>query len=141
MNKVIALIRIAGMVNRTHDISNTLHNLRLRKKYTCSIVLETKEVSGMVKKVRSFIAYGDIDKETLIELIKKRGKSLDKNKKIDVEKAADIILKTGNFDDTGLKPFFALHPPRKGINTKQHFPNGVLGNHKLEINNLIRRML
>ena len=43
-------------------------------------------------------------------------------------------------DGSGIKPFFRLHPPRGGINTKYHFPKGVLGENK-EINKLILRML
>jgi len=45
--------------------------------------------------------------------------------------------------DFGLKPFFRLHPPRGGIDTKVHFPirKGVLGDNKEKINDLVRRML
>ena len=94
----------------------------------------------MVQKVRNFIAYGEIDKPTLIELIKARGKSLN-NKKIDAEKVADLILKNKSFENTEIKPFFRLHPPRGGIKSKEHFPKGVLGDNKEKINELIRRML
>jgi hypothetical protein len=41
----------------------------------------------------------------------------------------------------GIKPFFRLHPPRKGINSKIQYPKGVLGNNKEDINKLIERML
>ena len=40
-----------------------------------------------------------------------------------------------------IKPFFRLPPPRGGINSKERFPKGVLGNHREKINELIRRML
>ena len=40
-----------------------------------------------------------------------------------------------------LKPFFRLHPPRKGIKSKKHYPKGVLGNHGKKINELLERML
>jgi len=137
---MITLIRISGMVNMNEDAENTLSRLRLRRKYVCTIVEETRETKGMIQKIRSFIAYGEIDKPTLIELIKHRGKSLN-NKKIDAEKVAEMILKNKSFNNTEIKPFFRLHPPRGGINSKQHFPKGVLGNHKEKINELIRRML
>lgn len=124
------------------DVQNTLSRLRLRRKYACVIVDEKKpEIAGMIKKVRSFVAYGDIDKETLIKLIEARGKALNKSKKIDAEKTAEIILKQGSLEDTGIKPFFRLHPPRRGINSKQHYPKGALGDHKEKINDLIKRML
>ncbi len=136
------IIRIAGMVNINEDVENTLSRLRLRRKYACSIIdMDNNEIKGMVKKIRSFVAYGEIDKLTLIELIKKRGHSLDKTKKIDPEKISEILLKEKKFNNTGIKPFFRLHPPRGGINSKDHFPKGVLGDHKEKINDLIRRML
>ncbi len=134
------LIRITGMVNMTEDAENNLSRLRLRRKYVCTIIEETREIKGMIQKARNFIAYGEIDKPTLIELIKLRGKSLN-NKKIDAEKVAEMILKNKSFDNAEIKPFFRLHPPRKGINSKEHFPRGVLGDNKEKINKLIRRML
>ena len=139
---MIAIIRIKGMVNINEDVENTLSRLRLRRKYACNLVdMNNKEINGMVKKIRNFVAYGEIDKPTLVELIKKRAQSLDKTKKIDPEKISEILLKEKKFDNTGIKPFFRLHPPRGGINSKDHFPIGVLGNHKEKINNLLRRML
>lgn len=142
---MIAAIRISGLVEIPQDVQETLFRLRLRKKYACVLVSEKKENLGMIKKVRNFIAYGKIDKETLIELIKKRGKTVGNKKiKIDAEKIADELLKAKiekKLSDFGLKLFFSLHPPRKGINSKKHFPKGVLGNHEDKINDLIRRML
>jgi len=138
---MIVAIRITGMVKKNRDIEETLYRLRLRRKYACAIIDENKESLGMIKKVRSFIAYGNLDKEILTELVKKRGQAADKSKKIDAEKAVEHILKNKNFENTNLKPFFRLHPPRKGINSKQHYPAGVLGSHGDKINELIRRML
>ena len=139
---MIAIIRIKGMVNINEDVENTLSRLRLRRKYACTLVdMNNNEINGMVKKIRNFVAYGEIDKPTLVELIKKRAQSLDKTKKIDPEKISEILLKEKKFDNTGIKPFVRLHPPRGGINSKDHFPIGVLGDNKEKINDLIRRML
>jgi len=115
-----AVIRIKGMVGINKKIEDTLYRLRLRRKYAC-VVFEnpTKEQLGMIKKVRDFVAFGEIDEATLKELVEKRGKKVDGK----------------------LKPFFRLHPPRKGIKSKVHFPKGVLGDNLDKINDLIRRML
>jgi large subunit ribosomal protein L30 len=40
-----------------------------------------------------------------------------------------------------IKPFFRLHPPRGGINSKEKFPKGSLGDNQEKINELVRRML
>ena len=137
---MIAVIRISGMVKNPKVINATLDKLRLRRKYSCVIVKETKEIMGMIKKVRNDVAYGTINEETLKELIEKRGQLLDKTKKIDEGKIAKEILEKEKSED--IKPFFRLHPARGGIkSSKMHFPKGVLGNHKEHINDLIRRMI
>lgn len=115
---MIAVIRISGCVGLRREIVETFDRLRLRRKYSCVVFEPTKEMMGMVKKVKDFVAFGEIDDETLQELIKKRGKKS--------------------------KTFFRLHPPRGGIDSKKHFgetKKGVLGNHKDKINDLVRRML
>jgi len=131
---VIAIIRIRGMVDVNSDVQETLSRLKLRRKYVCVIIEENEVIRGMLKKVRNEIAYGKIDDETLKELIKQRGQKIDKKKEIKTLKGLD-------FEEANLKPFFRLHPPRGGIKSKEHFPRGVLGNHKGKINDLIRRML
>lgn len=118
-NKRIAIIRIAGMVKVPKDIENALYRLRLRRKYACVVVKPTKDILGMIKKVKYYVAYGEIDKETYDKLVKARGKKIDGK----------------------LKPFFRLHPPRRGIKSKLQYPKGVLGNNKQDINKLIERML
>ena len=117
----IAVIRIKGKIGLKKPIVETLNRLRLRRKYVC-VVLENNSINlGMIKRVKDFVAFGEINEETYKELVAKRGKKDEKGK---------------------LKPFFRLHPPRKGIKSKLHFEEGgVLGNNKEKINKLIMRML
>jgi large subunit ribosomal protein L30 len=119
---MIAIIRIKGRVGLSYKINETLDRLRLRKKYACIVLKGTEEEMGMIKKVMDCVAYGDISAETHKELVKIRGR---KGK------------------DGKLKPFFRLHPPRKGIESKKHFGvgHGVLGNNGEKINELLLRML
>ena len=140
---MIALIRIHGMIKLNGDISETLSRLRLRKKYTCAIVDEGIETLGRIKKVKDFIAFGKIDEKTLAELIKARGKVIGNTKKKveNPEKIAKEVLAGKNLEELGIKPWFGLHPARGGIDTKHHYPKGVLGNHHEDINKLIARML
>ncbi len=115
---MIAVIRISGQVGLRSEIKETLKRLKLKKKYTCVVFENPTEIQkGMVKKVKDFVAYGEINKETYEKLKKERGKR-------------------------GTK-FFRLHPPRGGIDSKKHFgvKKGVLGNNKEKINDLIERML
>ncbi len=118
---MIAIIRISGMVDVNKHVENTLFRLRLRRKYCCVVLEETPEIKGMLKKIRNFVAYGKIDEKTFKQLKEKRGEKIKGKEE--------------------LKPFFRLHPPRKGIKSKVHYPKGVLGDNKEGINKLIKRML
>ena len=112
---MICIIRIRGQVGLNKKIVETLYRMRLRRKYSCIVVESTKENLGMIKKIRNFVAYGELDDAAHKELVKKRGKKD--------------------------KLFFRLHPPRGGIKSKLHYPKGVLGDHGKKINELVKRML
>jgi large subunit ribosomal protein L30 len=140
---MIAAIRITGMINMPVKVEETMQRLRLRRKYTCVLVRETPEMLGMIEKVRNVIAFGKIDDKTLVELIKARAKKIGdtKAKITDADKIAKEIMAGKKLEELGIKPWFGLHPARGGIETKLHYPRGVLGDHKEKINELIMRML
>ena len=119
---MIAVVRIAGRVKLRKDVIENFQRIGIKRKYSCAVFLNpTPEQMGMVIKAKDLVAYGEINKETYEELVKARGRKTAKK-------------------ETG-KVLFRLHPPRGGINTKKHFPKGILGNNKEKINDLIRRML
>ena len=138
---MIIAIRISGLVEMPQAPQETLFRMRLRRKYSAIILESTPSNLKLLQSVRNFIAYGDINPETLALLIEKRGISIDK-KKVDVKKTIEQLDKKG-LVGAGLKPFFRLHPPRGGIDSKLHYPirGGVLGDNKKDINELIGRML
>lgn len=107
----IVVIRISGQVDVTGKIKLILNAMNLKKKFSCIIL---KEESDLLNKVKDYVAYGILD-EKLMEQLKKRSKG----------------------------SYFALHPPIGGLkkSSKLHFPKGVLGNHREEINKLLGRML
>lgn len=139
---MILAIRISGDVKLTKNVSETLFRLRMRKKYVAVLLKDTKENRALLESVRNFIAYGEITDEMLEKLVEKRGQSVEK-KKIDAGKVASV-LKTKSAAEAGIKPFFRLHPPRGGIDSKKHFgvsKKAVLGDNKDSINKLVERML
>ena len=141
---MISIIRITGQVGLKRPIIETLNRLRLRKKYSCVVFVNpTKEQVGMIKKVKDFVAFGEIDKETFEKIIEARAQPIDKQKKIEAKTVIEGLESGKKYQELNLKPFFRLHPPRKGIDAKKHFgvKKGVLGNHKDKINELIGRML
>jgi len=136
---MLIVIRISGQINLSNNVKETLFRLRLRRKYTAILLKPSRETEKILNSVRNHVAYGDIDTETLTKLIELRGQSA---KKIDATKIVQDLDKK-SLTDLGLKPFFRLHPPRKGIDSKKHFGvrKGVLGDNKNKINELVRRML
>lgn len=139
---MILVIRISGQIGLAKEAKETLFRMRIRKKYSAILLNPTPENLKLLKSVRNYVAFGDIKKETLTELIKSRAKPLDSKKKIDAAKIV-LELEKKSLQSLGLKPFFSLHPPRGGIESKKHFGvgKGVLGDNKEKINDLVRRML
>lgn len=120
---MLAVIRIKGMVGINKNVAETLHRMRLRRKYACIVYEKPTEAQiKMVKNLRDYVAFGEIDDATYKKLKDARGKKL---------------------KDGKMKPFFRLHPARGGIDSKKHFgvKKGVLGDHKEKINELILRMI
>ncbi|MCD4666370.1 50S ribosomal protein L30 [archaeon] len=155
--KKIAIIRIRGKIGLKKGIKDTLNLLRLFNKHTCVVVDGNENYSGMIKKVKDYVTWGEIDSETFKLLLQKRGKlpgkkNLTEEYLKDKSKLSydDFVNEFFEFkkkmkDVPGLKQFFKLKPPEKGFERKgikQPFSlGGVLGYRKEKINDLIRKML
>jgi len=123
----IAVIRIRGLVKTSKEKQDTMGMLGLYRSNYCSVLDKKPSTLGMIKKVKSYVAWGEIDDSTLKELVEKRG---EKTKKQGKEQ---------------LKRFFRLNPPKGGFErkgTKTPFSDGgAAGYRGKKINDLIRRML
>ncbi|MDI6806755.1 MAG: 50S ribosomal protein L30 [Candidatus Aenigmarchaeota archaeon] len=151
---MLAIIRIRGKVGVEEEIEDTLKILRLKTVNNCVIVPETPAYKGMIKKVRNFVAYGNIDFDTFLTMLKKRGR-LTGNKRLTkenvkelgfntIEEMAEVIFegKIKIKDIRKLQPVFRLTPPKKGHKSiKEHYPKGSLGYWGDKINSLLRRMI
>ena len=152
---MLAAIRIRGLVNVPRKIKDTLYLLRLRRKHVLVLLDETKQVLGMLEKVKSRVAWGKINKETLELLLEKRARKKG-NKRLSKEEVTYVVKTLEEADkakevskalkrlnkELDLKPFFRLAPPRKGFkkSIKLPWPQGMLGNQGEAINELIARM-
>jgi len=110
----------------------------------------------MLQKVQNHVTWGEVSKEIIALLLKKRG-SLVGGGKITDEYAKKIGFKS--VDDLaeaiynlqvefnklpGIKPVFRLHPPRKGYKgsiKKSYKSGGVTGYRGEAINDLLERMI
>lgn len=155
-NKLLVVIRIRGEVNVRKPIETTLRNLKLYHKNHCTLIWADKAMLGMVRKVQDYVAFGEINESTLIDLLKKRGRIAGsrklteaylKKQKTNFEKLAKQLLagKKRLKDIPGVKQFFRLAPPRKGFRRKgikHHYAaGGVLGYRGDKINELVERMI
>lgn len=153
MKKLYAAIRIRSLIDRNPEVRKTVDLLRLRRVNSCSIFPAEKSFEGMLKLASQVLTYGEIEKGVLIELLKKRGRTIN-GKKLseeilkkfgfaDFSELADYIFETGKIPSF-MKPYFRLHPPRKGFkrSTKKYWLNkGELGYRGRDINELILRMI
>jgi len=149
------IVQVRGVVNTRRDIKDTLKMLRLHHINHCVFVPDTPENLGMIRKVKDYVAYGEVDEGTVTTLLETRGKVTG-----DVPLTDDYVrehstyasiaefakaLASGNArlsDMPGMKPVLRLHPPRKGYKTiKRTFPQGgALGYYGAEINALLYKM-
>jgi len=146
MAKLI-VVRIRGRVNLAPDIKKTLNMLRLRKKFSCVILEDSSENLGKLKKAQNYISYGQVEEETIKQLILKRGRTLGNKPLKEDEKKIESFIKDfiegkKELVDLNIKPFFRLHPPKSGFkkDTRKLYPEGILGKNE-KINALVLRML
>jgi len=157
MSKVIAVIRVRGKTGVNRKINDTLDMMRLYRQNGCVVVPNTPAYRGMLHKAKDYITWGEIDKETFLVLLGKRGKVvggkpltdeyLKNNIKMDMKTfVEEVFSEKANLKSVpGVKPYFKLSPPIKGFERggiKRPFAmGGVLGYRKDKINDLIRRMI
>jgi large subunit ribosomal protein L30 len=148
------VVRMRGTVNVPYWADTTLLSLNLAKKFRATIVPENNEYLGMLNRIRQLVAWCRVDNDTVKDLLNKKGKKtasqsltaseLSKEYS-DLDKlASDIANDSVIFSKLkGIKPWFALNPPRGGFKKsikKQTNQNGVLGENKLLID-LVKKMM
>ncbi len=155
------IIRIMGTVDVRPKLEHTLYLLRLRQRFAASLYHSSLPgLEGMLQKIRDWTTWGEIDRDTLIQLIRVRGRLIGDKPITDewvqknlglyggIPELADKLLSGEimyhKLEDKGVKPFFRLHPPRGGFkgSIKRHYGDGgELGYRGTAINELVRRML
>lgn len=148
------VVRIKGTVNIPMWAQTTLDGLNLDKRFRATIVPESDEYLGMLRKVKEEVAWTKADAGIVKELLEKRGRKtgykpitksdLPKEYKT-IEDFATAIAenKVAMSKLEGMKPWFALSPPRGGFKRKtktQYAQNGILGEDG-ELVEIVKRML
>lgn len=148
------VVRIKGTVNIPQWAQATLDGLNLDRRFRATIVPESKEYLGMLRNVKEVVAWTKADAGIVKELLEKRGrktgyKPLTKTdlpkeyKSMDDLASAIADNKVAMSKLEGIKPWFALSPPKGGFKRKtktQYAQEGVLGDDS-ELVEIVKRML
>jgi large subunit ribosomal protein L30 len=149
------VVRMRGTVNVPFWALTTLQNLYLNKRFSATLVPETADYLGMLRKIKEWVAWSKADSEIVKTLIEKRGKKITQldsqkeSKKKDEYKGIDELVnvivndKIKFSDQNNIKPWFSLNPPRGGFkkkSKKQFTDGGILGNNK-DLLEIVKRMV
>jgi large subunit ribosomal protein L30 len=146
---VYLVVRIRGKVNIPESSKATLTHLNLDKKFRATFIPENRHSLGMLRRVKESVAWTSAEPGFVKELLEKKGRkagSSDWSKEYkSIEELAFAISnnKVTMSKIHGIKPWFALNPPRGGFKRKtkkQYGEGGILGEDK-ELMNIARRML
>lgn len=152
---MIAAIRVRGRTGIKKGISDTLDMLRLTRINHAVLIEENPSYKGMLQKAKDYITWGEVDSQTVLKLLSKRGRIAGNVKLTEdylkentdfssVEELSMRVVDSGTkLEDNGVKPVFRLHPPRKGYEDikKTFAESGSLGYRGDKINDLIKKMI
>lgn len=154
--KCLVAIKVRGTISAKREARETLNMLNMKKTNNAIIIDNRPSFIGMLYRVQNYVTWGEVLEETLVEMIKKRGK-LAGNKKITDEYAIEIGYKSINdlanaiatckvdyWKLPNIQTVFKLHPPKKGFKgkiKKSYVSGGEAGYRSEKINDLIRRMI
>jgi len=154
--KCLAVVRVRGVSDVYREINETMGMLHLGRNCHATLVDDRPSYLGMLKKAQNYLAWGEISKETLSLLLKKRGRLVGNKKLTDeyaqkvgkqsLDEVAEALCK-GEVEFIRLpdiKPVFRLHPPSKGFKGKvkrSYASGGVTGDRGEAINSLLEQMI
>lgn len=153
--KCLAVARVRGLTGVRSEVEETLKMLRLNHSCHAVLIDDRSSYLGMLKRVENCITWGEVAKETILTLLKERGRTVGKKSLTDeyakkvsydsLDALAEALWKLeveyGNLPD--IEPVFRLHPPRKGFKggvKKSYSAGGALGYRGEAINDLLKKM-
>jgi large subunit ribosomal protein L30 len=165
---VYLVVRMKGTVNIPRWADLTLENLHLNKKFRATLIPENKETLGMLRKIKEIVSWTTVDENFMKEFIEKKGRvssskllsdqsqtqfnediSIDAKKNESPKVNLDNVVYTLKSNQTylskisGIKPWFALNPPKGGFKKKSKHSStqdGILGENK-DLISLVKRMM
>jgi large subunit ribosomal protein L30 len=154
--KCMVAVRIRGLSDFSQEVKDTLTMLRLTRNCHATILDNRPAYDGMLRKSKDCITWGEVSKETIALLLKKRGRLVGDKQLTDeyakelgyetldvlAEAIYNVEVEFNSLPD--LKPLFRLRPPTKGFKGKvkrSFVSGGELGYRGEAINDLLQRMM
>lgn len=154
--KCLAVVRVRGVSDIYREIKETMDMLHLGRNCHATLIDNRPSYLGMLHKAQSYLTWGEISKETLVLLLKKRGRLVGNKKLTDeyllrvgkksLDELAEALYK-GEMEFhvlPDIKPIFRLRPPSKGFKGKvkrSYTSGGVSGYRGEAINKLLEQMM
>lgn len=154
--KCFAVVKVRGTVSAQREARETLELLHLTHTNHGILIPNNPSMKGMLKRAQSYVTWGEISKEMIVNLLTKRAR-LEGNKKLTEEYLSKVGYKS--IDDLAtaivdckitygklpnIQSVFKMHPPTRGYKgtTKKNFRAGGEAGYRGEaINDLIKRMI
>ncbi len=151
------VIRVRSDRGVTKKIRDTMSMLNLTRVNHAVLIPKTAPYEGMLQKVKDYVTWGEVGEDTIVSLIKERGRMSGDKPVTDstVKSSSDHsniqslskAIASGDAttkDVQGMKPVFRLHPPRgsKGWGgiKRAYSVGGALGFRGEVISELAERM-
>lgn len=156
VRRCVAAVKVRGTISAQREARETLELLRLTHTNHAVLIDNRPAFKGMLKRVQSYVTWGEVSKEMVALMLQKRGRLLGNKKLTDeyaqkvgykslselAEAVASCKVEFQKLPDT--QPVFRLHPPSKGFKgkTKKGYRSGGEAGYRGEaINQLIKRMI
>ncbi|MEM4348132.1 MAG: uL30 family ribosomal protein [Candidatus Anstonellaceae archaeon] len=140
---ILAVLRLKGKFSLSPKVKETLKSLNLPRLYCCTFIPDTQSYRGMLAVCKDFVSFGKVEKETVAEVLSKRGLKQD-GSQISQKEAQEVALQLEggkSLSALGIRPFVRLSPPKGGFDSrKKPSPFGPVGKNE-NISEIIRRMV
>ncbi len=151
----LLVVNLHGLINVPGRTRTALEGFGITKKFSATVVPDDETTVGSLKRCKDYVAWGELDEETMTFLLTQRGR-VSQRRRLDEASlkslgfktykalAASVIGGTQRLSSMdGILPYFTLAPPKGGFkrSTRRQFREGGTLGANSEILAIVRRMV